>query len=99
MSVYSGPDRRGAINGLERDTFRELDTDDKLAVLYDSLASLHNLVYSLVAEKCPKQQEECEKRISAIEKQSLGNKFWSFGGGVVGGFIAIVSKWLLIDKG
>jgi hypothetical protein len=90
-----------------------METEDKLNVLFDYHVSLHNLVYSMFAERCPRQFEACSKRIDGLEENSAerdkrlqvieNRKWWNTAaagiGGVIGGFVAITAKWLLDSKG
>ena len=113
MENYSGPERRGTLNGIERDTFKQMETDDKINVLFDYHVSLHNLIYRLLSEQCPRQAAACgthftavetkiddiDKRVKPLESSRWWNTAASGVGGVIGGFVAITAKWLLESKG
>ena len=99
------PERRGTLNGIEKATFQGMEVEDKLNVLFDYHVSMHNLVYRLLSEQCPKQHNDCgermekaEGRIDKIEHQRWMNITASSFGGIIGGFVAMVSKWLFLDK-
>ena len=99
-------ERRGTLNGIERATFSEMETDDKLNVLYDYHVSMHNLIYRMFSENCPRQAASCSKRMEVIEdkndkrdirlekieKSRLWNTAASAVGGVIGGAAAIMAK-------
>lgn len=99
------PERRGTLNGIEKDTFHGMETEDKLNVLFDYHVSMHNLIYRLLSEQCPKQKEDCGGRMDKLDGRvgKLEGRKWisataSAAGGIVGGFVAIVSKWLITGK-
>ena len=94
------------MNGIERATFSEMDSDDKLNVLYDYHVSMHNLIYRMFSENCPRQAATCSKRMDDLEARGnkrdlhLENidkrKWWNTAasavGGVIGGAAAIMAK-------
>jgi hypothetical protein len=59
---------------------------------------MHNLLYRLMSEHCPQQAAECKGRFEKIERRNWVNKAASFAGGIIGGFVAITSKWLITGK-
>lgn len=98
MPNYTGKERRGTLNGIERSTFAGMEVEDKLAVLFDYHVSMHNMLYRLMSEHCPQQEKECDKRFKKIEQGKLYHTMASGIGGILGGFIAIVAKWLMVDR-
>lgn len=72
------------MNGVTRDTFKAYDTDSKLDTLFDYLHELHG-------HQCA-DPERCERRFEAIEKRKLWYSAAAAGGGVVGGFIAVIAS-------
>lgn len=112
MEPYTGAERRGTLNGIERGTFQGMEVEDKLNVLFDYHVSLHNLVYSMFAERCPRQQAECSQKISQLEEEGddrekrlrnmEGRKLWNTAasalGGIIGGAAAILAKVMFVDK-
>ena len=91
----TGRERRIMANGISRDTFMHMESDDKLAVLFDYVTSIHNRL----ANECPARAEACDKRFDALEQRRWYNTAASGVGGIIGGFIAITAKWLLESKG
>ena len=69
-------------NGISKDTFRGMDTDSKLGVLFDYS---HDNYHSI---------EGMKASIDVLRKRPLFNKCLSFAGGAVGGFLAALGlKW------
>ena len=98
MQQYNGIERRGTLNGIEKSTFAGMDVENKLAVLFDYHVSMHNMLYQLISQHCPEQARACEERFRKIEHGKFYNTLASGVGGVVGGFVAIVAKWLMVDR-
>lgn len=68
------------------DEFQTLPPDTQRAVLFENLQEIK-------AQKgC--QIEMCENRFKAIEKKKWWNAVASAGGGIIGGFIAMITKAL-----
>ena len=105
-------ERRGTLNGIERATFSEMGTEDKLNVLFDYHVSTHNLIYRMFSENCPRQSAACSKRMDEIEDkeikreirlEKIENRRWwnaaaSTVGGVIGGAAAIIAKTFFVGK-
>jgi hypothetical protein len=69
-------------NGISKDTFRGMDTDSKLGVLFDYS---HDNYHSI---------EGMKTSIEALKKRPFVDKCLSFAGGAIGGFLAALGlKW------
>lgn len=69
-------------NGISKETFKGMDVDSKLGVLFDySHDNYHNI--------------ECMKTIiESFKKRPIIDKCFAFAGGVIGGFLAALGlKW------
>lgn len=77
-------------NGIEmsKEVFNDLrDTDSKLDAIFDVLVSVH--------KHCKCRAETCNTRIEQLEKKKTRDTTLSAGMGVLGGFIAMVAKWII----
>ena len=71
-------------NVITRETFETLNDSGKLGIVFDIVTSIH--------ANCSAQQNTCAQRFDKIEKRKWVSVVASAGGGLVGGFIAIISK-------
>lgn len=67
---------------IERDTFKSYDTDSKLLTLFDRSNDIYDLL------------EFQNNRIKKVENRKLIDKISSGIGGIIGGALAIIGKWL-----
>lgn len=99
--MYGGPERRGTLNGIERETFEGMDTRTQNLVLYDYHVSIHNMLYRLtdrIDKQCPKQFKECDARFDKIDARKWWHVAASTVGGFFGGATAILAKTFFIEK-
>ena len=75
------------MDGISKETFNSAEADVKLNILFDFLTEIHS--------QQKKQFEAGDKRLQALEKQKL--KFYSIAGigGIIGGFIAVMTKKIM----
>ena len=81
---------------ISRESFSSADEETKLLLIYDMLKEQNELLVIHIADQkhtCGKQAEGCAARFAKLEKGKVLNAGLAAGGGVVGGFIAIVAKW------
>lgn len=71
------------MNGVGKDTFRQMDSDSKLNVLFDYVHDLHE-------GKCL-QDEKIEK----LENRKRFDTTTSAVSGFIGGIVAVIGKWVL----
>jgi len=69
-------------NGISKETFKGMDVDSKLGVLFDYS---HDNYHSI---------EGMKTSINALKKRPFIDKFCAFAGGAIGGFLAALGlKW------
>lgn len=66
------------MNGITRQTFEESTIDTKLNILFDCSCSLN---------------DKFNENAKSLEKYRVKLFIFASGGGIIGGFLAIVSKW------
>lgn len=75
------------MNGITRDTYRDLDTDSKLNVLFDYMHEIHDCACST------------DQKFNDFEKKYDNRKRFdtTIAGtsGFIGGFIAVLVKWIV----
>ena len=76
-------------NGISKETFKGMDVDSKLGVLFDySHDNYHNI------EGMKTSIESTKNSIESLKKRPKADKCWSFVGGTIGGFLAALGlKW------
>lgn len=72
------------MDGISKETFDSLGTDGKLSILFDYLTEIHS--------QQKDQFEKGSKRFEVLEKQKLKSYSIAGIGGMVGGFIAVMTK-------
>lgn len=75
---------QGKNNGVivKRDVYVTLPDNEKLIVLYDTIMSIKEDLHS-----------QC-RRLRTLEKRKLKDTTYAFGGGFLGGFVAMITRWL-----
>jgi len=75
------------MDGISKETFDRAETDIKLSILFDYLTEIH--------DQQKRQFEKGNKRFETLEKQKT--KAYTIGGiaGLIGGFIAVLTKKIL----
>jgi hypothetical protein len=75
---------RAMSNGItiNKETFRQLDTDTKLDSIFDVLVNIH--------EECKCRFGTCEVRFKRLENRKIKDKGLAATAGLVGGFLAHV---------
>jgi DNA-binding Lrp family transcriptional regulator len=70
---------------ITKETFKGYDTDSKLNTLFD--------YQNNILERLEIHPKDCSERFKKLEKAKVKNAVLSAGGGVLGGFLAIIAKF------
>ena len=83
------------MNGVTKETFREYPVENKLDTMFDYIESIHGIL-DCRKNACEQRAEDCDIRITKIEKTQTRWKFFStttaFFGGMFGGILAWVTS-------
>ena len=81
-------------NSISRETFKEMNEQDQRAVMFDML---HALFETQCEQKtiCAGRLERCGGAFAELRSQKRVNWFISAIGGAIGGFAAIIGKWII----
>jgi len=67
---------------IKRDIYITLSDSEKLIALYDTIMSMKGDLHG-----------HC-KRLKVLEKKKLRDTTYAFGGGIIGGIVAMFSRWI-----
>jgi hypothetical protein len=80
---------------ITKDTFKTADDSTKLLIIYDALIEQGSLLTShteLQANLCERRCAACDTRFLRLERRGLWHVGLSASGGLLGGFIAVITK-------
>ena len=85
------------MNGITKQTFQAADEKTRLDILFDLLENTY-IDIQKIKVSLQKHPTNCEERFKKIEKGRANDTAVSAGSGFVGGFVAIVAKFLVFGK-
>jgi hypothetical protein len=95
--LYVEYERTEKMEGISKETFKSMDTDSKLAVLFDYVYEIHEVAPKRVRDrdvKCARQVAECNKKFDhfnnecdSVKKSMKIRMVFSSAAALVGGFI------------
>jgi len=82
------------MNGYTKETFAQASDSTKLNILFDCVTTLNKTVQNQANVSCPAQQAACNTRFVKLEHMKKWNAIASAGGGIAGGFLAMITKMM-----